>query len=100
MEVELTNPRVPAAGSGNGAAPILNRQSRHLTQNPERGGAQAMLHAAGLTVADLDKAQVGISAVWWEGNPCNSHLRELADWVKESCTKEGLVGLQFNTIGE
>ena len=44
-------------------------------------------------------AQVGISSVWWEGNPCNMHLHDLAGEVKEGCHEVGLVGLRFNTIG-
>lgn len=44
-------------------------------------------------------AQVGISSVWWEGNPCNMHLHDLAAEVKEGCHEAGLVGLRFNTIG-
>ena len=43
--------------------------------------------------------QVGISSVWWEGNPCNMHLHDLAGEVKEGCHEVGLVGLRFNTIG-
>lgn len=58
-----------------------------------------MLHAAGLTLEDLNKPQVGISSVWFEGNPCNTHLLKLGQRVKEGCTAAGLVGLQFNTIG-
>ena len=32
-----------------------------------------MLHATGLTQADLEKPQVGIGAVYFESNPCNMH---------------------------
>lgn len=58
-----------------------------------------MLYAVGMTEADMDKPQIGISPIWWEGNPCNSHLLDLSKKVKEGCTEEGLVGLTFNTIG-
>ncbi|KAG6335579.1 hypothetical protein ID866_3519 [Astraeus odoratus] len=64
-----------------------------------RGGAQAMLYATGLTKEDMNKPQIGISPIWWEGNPCNYHLLDLAKIVKEGCKEEGLVGLIFNTIG-
>jgi dihydroxy-acid dehydratase len=37
----------------------------------------------GLTEADMDKAQVGIASVWFEGNPCNMHLLDLAAAVKK-----------------
>ena len=37
----------------------LNKYSKAVTQDPARGGAQAMLHAAGLTVEDLEKVRIG-----------------------------------------
>jgi dihydroxy-acid dehydratase len=58
-----------------------------------------MLYATGLTDADMDKAQVGISSVWYEGNSCNMHLGDLAAKVKEGVVAAGLVGMRFNTIG-
>lgn len=58
-----------------------------------------MLHAVGLSREDMDKPQIGISPMWWEGNPCNSHLLELAHHVKNGCNEEDLIGLIFNTIG-
>lgn len=64
-----------------------------------RGGAQAMLYAVGLKEEDMEKPQIGISPVWWEGNPCNSHLLDLARHVKAGCENEDIVGLIFNTIG-
>ncbi|PBK58851.1 dihydroxy-acid dehydratase [Armillaria solidipes] len=77
----------------------INRTSCALTQDKARGGAQAMLYAIGLTEDDMNKPQIGISSVWWEGNPCNSHLLNLANHVKAGCQDEGLVGLMFSTIG-
>jgi dihydroxy-acid dehydratase len=76
-----------------------NRTSSRITQEVSQGHSQAMLYATGLTEADMDKAQVGIASVWYEGNPCNMHLRELADEVKVGTTKAGLVGMRFNTVG-
>ena len=58
-----------------------------------------MLYATGLKDEDLSKAQVGISSVWYSGNPCNMHLLELNNKVKEGVQRAGLVGMQFNTIG-
>jgi dihydroxy-acid dehydratase len=77
----------------------LNKYSSRITQPPSQGASQAMLHATGLTRADLDKAQVGISAVWYEGNSCNMHLNDLAAVVKRGVVDAGLVGMRFNTIG-
>jgi dihydroxy-acid dehydratase len=58
-----------------------------------------MLYGAGLTTADMDKAQVGISSVWYEGNTCNMHLLDLAAKVREGVQAAGMVGMRFNTIG-
>jgi dihydroxy-acid dehydratase len=77
----------------------LNRTSARITQPKSQGASQAMLYATGLTEADMDKAQVGISSVWYEGNSCNMHLNDLAAKVKEGVVAAGLVGMRFNTIG-
>ena len=47
----------------------------------------------------MNKAQVGIGSVWYEGNSCNMHLLKLAEAVKQGVTEAGLVGMRFNTIG-
>jgi dihydroxy-acid dehydratase len=77
----------------------LNRYSSRITQPKSQGASQAMLHGTGLTDADMDKAQVGISSVWYEGNTCNMHLNDLAAKVREGVVDAGLVGMRFNTIG-
>ena len=77
----------------------LNKYSSRVTQPKSQGASQAMLYGTGMTEADMDKAQVGIASVWYEGNTCNMHLNKLADRVKEGVTESGLVGMRFNTIG-
>ena len=63
--------------------PVLNKYSSRITQPRSH----------------MNKAQVGISSVWYEGNSCNMHLNKLAAKVKEGVEAAGLVGLRFNTIG-
>ncbi len=58
-----------------------------------------MLYATGLNEEDIKKPQVGISSMWFEGNPCNMHLLDLAEKVKEGVQAAGMVGMRFNTIG-
>ena len=58
-----------------------------------------MLYATGLSDEDMEKPQVGIASVWFEGNSCNMHLLNLAEKVKEGVRAAGLVGFRFNTIG-
>ncbi len=77
----------------------MNRYSSRVTQPRSQGASQAMLYGIGLTDADLQKAQVGICSMWYEGNTCNMHLDRLAIHVKEGVQAAGLVGLRFNTIG-
>jgi dihydroxy-acid dehydratase len=77
----------------------LNRYSARITQKKSQAGSQAMLHATGLTEEDLNKPQVGIASMWYEGNPCNMHLLDLAQKVKEGVRAAGLVPIRFNTIG-
>lgn len=77
----------------------LNRYSAQVTSPKSQGASQAMLYATGLTEKDMAKPQIGIASVWFEGNPCNMHLLDLAAFVKEGVTAAGLVGMRFNTIG-
>lgn len=76
-----------------------NKYSQILTQSDSQPGAQAMLHAIGLTREDFKKPFVGIASTGYEGNPCNMHLNDLAKLVKKGSNDIGLVGLIFNTIG-
>src|SRR5579862_9595340 len=77
----------------------LNRFSSRVTQPKSQGASQAMLYATGMTADDMNKPQVGIASVWYDGNPCNMHLLSLADKVKEGVVAAGMVGMRFNTIG-
>ena len=77
----------------------LNKFSKNVTQDPTQPAAQAMLYAIGLTEEDLKKPLVGIASTGYEGNPCNMHLNQLAQYVKQGTEEGDLVGLIFNTIG-
>jgi dihydroxy-acid dehydratase len=77
----------------------INKISSHITQPKSQGASQAMLYATGLREEDMAKPQVGISSVWFEGNPCNMHLLALGEKVKEGVQAAGMVGFRFNTIG-
>ncbi|HVX64166.1 MAG TPA: dihydroxy-acid dehydratase [Pirellulales bacterium] len=77
----------------------LNKYSSRITQPKSQGASQAMLYGTGMTPEDMQKAQIGIASVWYEGNTCNMHLNDLAAKVKEGVTAAGMVGMRFNTIG-
>src|SRR5216117_1577805 len=78
---------------------MKNKFSSRITQPKSQGASQAMLYATGLSDEDMQKPQVGIASIWYEGNPCNMHLLQLAEKVKEGVRAAGLVGFRFNTIG-
>ena len=77
----------------------LNKYSKTITLDPTQPAAQAMFYGIGLTDADLQKAQVGVVSMGYDGNTCNMHLNALADDIKKSIWENDLVGLTFHTIG-
>ncbi|MDX2195326.1 MAG: dihydroxy-acid dehydratase [Cytophagales bacterium] len=78
---------------------ILNKYSRVLTQDETLPASQAMLIGSGISPDDLDKPFVGVGSTGFDGNPCNMHLVNYATLAKKSIYDEGMVGLQFTTIG-
>lgn len=61
-----------------------------------------MLYGAGVPDQEtLQSApQVGIATVWWEGNPCNTHLMDLGNLTKKAIQNRGsMLAWQYNTIG-
>lgn len=77
----------------------LNSYSRIFTQDDTQPAAKAMLYGIGFTDDDMNKAQVGIASMGYDGNTCNMHLNSLAAVVKKGTWEQGLAGLVFNTIG-
>jgi dihydroxy-acid dehydratase len=94
----LTSLRMAGDSKSNEA--VLNKWSRTLTQTKVQGASQAMLYATGLKEEDMNKPQIGVASVWYEGNPCNMHLLDLSALVKKgiAATYE-MIGYRFNTIG-
>ncbi|HTW44550.1 MAG TPA: dihydroxy-acid dehydratase [Acidobacteriaceae bacterium] len=79
--------------SGNGKLYSIN-----LTEGPSRAPARAMLRAVGFTREDLAKPIIGIANTWTEIGPCNYHLRQIAEAVKEGIREAGGTPMEFNTI--
>lgn len=77
----------------------LNKYSSELTQKTSQVGSKAMLYGIGLSDDDMNKPQIGIASMGWDGNPCNMHLNALALEVKKGCNDAGGLGLVFHTIG-
>jgi dihydroxy-acid dehydratase len=76
----------------------LKRRSHTLTDGAHRAPARAMLRASGLRDGDFSKPLIGVANTWIEIGPCNYHLRELAEHVKEGIRAAGGTPLEFNTV--
>jgi dihydroxy-acid dehydratase len=77
----------------------LNKYSKTFTQDETQPAAQAMLYGIGLTDDDMNKPQVGIASMGYDGNTCNMHLNDLSAVIKTGVWDNELVGLIFHTIG-
>ena len=73
-------------------------RSRALVDGANRAGARAMLRACGLQDDDFTRPLIGVANTWIEIGPCNYHLRELAQHVKEGIRAAGGTPLEFNTV--
>ena len=78
--------------------PLPKPRSSALIDGASRAGARAMLRACGLRDEDFKKPLIGVANTWIEIGPCNYHLRELAQHVKDGIRKAGGTPLEFNTI--
>ncbi len=70
--------------------------SHTITAGYDRAPARAMLRAVGFTDDDFTRPLIGIANTWSETTPCNAHLRELGEWVKEGVREAGGAPLEFN----
>src|ERR1700731_1196809 len=73
------------------------RQSIPLTEGPNRAAARSYLRGVGFTKEDLHKPIIGIANTWTEIGPCNYHLRDVAEAVKEGVRAAGGTALECNT---
>src|SRR6202012_598764 len=69
-----------------------------LTEGPSRAAAPAMLRSVGFSKEALRKPIIGIANTWTEIGPCNFHLRDIAEAVKQGVRDAGGTPMEFNTI--
>src|SRR5580698_5077998 len=74
------------------------RQSMPLTEGPGRAAARSYLRGAGFSKEDLHKPIIGIANTWTEIGPCNFHLRDIAEALKQGIREAGGTPMEFNTI--
>ena len=74
------------------------RNSAVLTEGSSRAAARAMLRSVGFSREDLHKPIIGIANTWTEIGPCNYHLRDVAEAVKQGIREAGGTPMEFNTV--
>ena len=73
-------------------------RSRAITDGPSRAPARAMLKAVGFDDDALRKPIIGVANTWTEIGPCNYHLRDLGEQVKQGIRAAGGTPMEFNTV--
>ncbi len=74
------------------------RNSVVLTEGPSRAAARSYLRGVGFSKDDLHKPIIGIANTWTEIGPCNFHLRQVAEAVKQGVREAGGTPMEFNTV--
>ena len=86
------------SSNGSNGTPPGKKYSIPLTEGPNRAAARAMFRAVDFTREDLKKPIIGIANTWTEIGPCNFHLRQIAEAVKQGVREAGGTPMEFNTI--
>lgn len=76
----------------------LAKISDAITKGPAKAPARAMLRAAGYDDEAMARPMVAIVNTWSTVTPCNMHLAELAEPVREGLRAGGATPVDFNTI--
>jgi dihydroxy-acid dehydratase len=74
------------------------KYSKVLTEGPNRAAARSYFRSVGFSKEDLHKPIIGIANTWTEVGPCNFHLRQVAEAVKQGVREAGGTPMEFNTI--
>ncbi|MDE1177728.1 MAG: dihydroxy-acid dehydratase [Edaphobacter sp.] len=74
------------------------KYSKVLTEGPNRAAARSYLRSVGFSKEDLHKPIIGVANTWTEVGPCNFHLRQVAEAVKQGIREAGGTPMEFNTI--
>jgi len=73
-------------------------RSAAVFDGPDRAAARAYMKGIGFDDESLRRPTIGIANTWIEAMPCNFHLRELAEAVKEGVREAGGTPMEFNSI--
>ena len=76
----------------------VNASLQYLPKGPSRAAARSYLRGVGFSKEDLHKPIIGIANTWTEIGPCNFHLRQVAEAVKQGVREAGGTPMEFNTV--
>ena len=76
----------------------LPLRSQALVAGRDRAAARSMLRAVGMEDDDFSRPLIAIANTWTDTTPCNAHLRDLADSVRQGIRDAGGMPLEVNTI--
>ncbi len=74
------------------------KTSDAITKGPAKAPARAMLRAVGYDETDFAQPMIAVVNTWSTVTPCNMHLADLAEPVREGVRKGGATPIDFNTI--
>jgi dihydroxy-acid dehydratase len=87
-----------SSNDSNGTTHNPKKYSVPLTEGPSRAAARSYLRGIGFSKDDLHKPIIGIANTWTEIGPCNFHLRQIAEAVKQGIREAGGTPMEFNTV--
>jgi len=73
-------------------------KSDQIKKGPERAPARAMLRATGLDDEQIYRPMIAVVNTWSDVTPCNMHLRDLAEPLKEGIRAAGGTPVEFGSI--
>ena len=73
-------------------------KSRTILDGRDRAPARSYLKGIGFDEEALSRPIIGVANTWIETMPCNYHLRDLAERVKQGVRDAGGTPMEFNTI--
>jgi dihydroxy-acid dehydratase len=85
-------------GGDSGVNDLPRPRSAAVFDGPDRAAARAYMKGIGFDDDSLRRPTVGIANTWIEAMPCNFHLRDLAEAVKEGVREAGGTPMEFNSI--
>jgi dihydroxy-acid dehydratase len=73
-------------------------RSDQMKKGPDRAPARAMLRATGLDDKQIYQPMIAVVNTWSDVTPCNMHLRDLAEPLKEGIRAGGGTPVEFGSI--